>query len=333
MGTSMKIPVKPGDPTGFDNYLGQEAIKRRLLLRMNAMRPGDSMKCLFFSQAGSGKTALARVVANELAQRGLAENYYEIVAGKFEAKDDVDKFLKQIPANSVIFIDEIHGLTGLARDALYPAIQDNIYSYNEEVGSVALPKGLHWFGATTDLGKVHSALQRRLMPIALEPLSLTDRFWLAMLQPRKVDDAAAVIMAERSFSPWELKDELYATAGDIATEQQSWTISLEHVLEACGILGIDQNSLRPKERLVLECLHNSPRKAKGEIVYSLAKNTLTIMAGLDAATYSNAVEPKLLGLGLVTVRAGVGRILTDKALALYFKESNEQKGASKDPNP
>jgi len=135
----MKILLKPGDPTSFDNYLGQEAIKRRLLLRMNAMQPGDSLKALFYSPAGQGKTALARVLANELAKRGLADNYFETIAAKFDTKVELDKFLKQIPAKSFIFIDEIHGLTGLVRDALYSAIQDNIYAYNDRVDSIELP--------------------------------------------------------------------------------------------------------------------------------------------------------------------------------------------------
>src|SRR5258705_5141667 len=129
------IPSKPGDPVSFETYRGQEAIKRRLTLRLNAMRPGDSIKALFHAPAGQGKTALVRVLAHEMLRRKLANHYYETIAGKFESKFDLDMFLRQIPSNSIIFIDEIHGLVGNVRDAFYPAIQDNVYMYNNALSA------------------------------------------------------------------------------------------------------------------------------------------------------------------------------------------------------
>lgn len=315
---NVTIPTKMGDPTSFDSYLGQESVKRRLQLRLNAMQPGDSLKALLFAPPGVGKTALVRVLAYEMIRRGLAKYYIETIAGKFETKKDLDVFMKRIPAYTIIFIDEIHGLSGPVRDALYPAMQDNIYMYDAKLSAEALPPGLHWFGATTDLGKIHKALQRRLIPIPLEPLSLQDRFWLAMLLPRKVEDNAALVMAERCWTPWEIKDELYVTAGDIATEKKSYEIKLEHVLEACGLLGVDKNGLRPKDRLILEHLHQNPKEIKGETIYSLPMKALTVMAGVDNATFIDSIEPKLMRLNYITTRSGVGRVLTQKALDDYF---------------
>lgn len=311
------IPNKPGDPVSFESYRGQEAIKRRLTLRLNAMKPGDSIKALFHAPAGQGKTSLVRVLAHEMIQRKIVNNYFETIAGKFENKNDLDLFLRQIPANSIVFIDEIHGLPGAVRDALYPAIQDNIYMYNSDVMHRNLPSGIHWIGATTDIGKVHAALRRRLIPMSLEPLSITDRQWIALLQPRQVNLDAALLMAERCWSPWEIKDELYATAADIATDKDSWTIRLEDVLDACGLLAIDQNGLRDKERLILELLYKNPRKIKGEVIHTLAKNALVIMAGVDELSFVDSIEPKLLRLGYITV-SSVGRRLTQKALRDYF---------------
>lgn len=314
----MTIPTQLGDPTSFDTYLGQKPIKRRIELRLNAMNMGDSFKALFYAPPGQGKTALVRVVAREMIRRGLAKYYIETIAGKFETKKDLDIFIKKVPAYSIIFIDEIHGLIGPVRDAFYPAIQDNIYMYDDELSAVSLPSGIHWFGATTDLGKIHQALQRRLIPIPLEPLSLEDRFWIAMKQPREVQDSAAMVMAQRCWSPWEIKDELYATAGDIATENKSLTIKLEHVLEACGLLGVDEFGLRPKDRLVLEYLYKNPKKVKGETIYTLPQKALTVMAGIDTQTFIDSIEPKLLRLGYITTRSGVGRVLTQKAIDDYF---------------
>lgn len=333
------IPTKPGDPVSFETYRGQEALKRRFILRLNARQEGESIKALLFSPAGQGKTSFVRVLAYEMFKRNMVKHYFETIAGKFETKNDLDSFLRRIPANSIIFIDEIHGLPGTVRDALYPAIQDNIYMFNYDVNFRKLPEGLHWIGATTDLGKVHAAMRRRLLPIPLEPLSLEDKKWIALLQPRKVEEKAADLMAERSWSPWEIKDELYPTAGDIATEKGSWVIRLEDVLDACGLLRIDQNGLREKERLVLELLYKSPRKLKGEIVYTLSKNALVVMAGLDEASFVDSIEPKLMRLGYLTV-SSVGRRLTAKAIKDYFNdeqntgyfEANETGGEITPPN-
>ncbi len=316
------LHIRLGDPHNFATYLGQESLKRRLLLRLNAMKKGESFRALFYAPAGQGKTALVRVLAREMHARGLADYYFETTAGKFESKDDLDRFITKVPAYSIVFIDEIHGLPGIVRDALYPAIQDGIYVFNEAMGPKRLPEGIHWIGATIDLGKVHPALQRRLMPMGLEELSLTDKVWLALLLPRKVDSNAAVLMAERSRNPWELKDELYVTAADIVTERKSWEVTLEHVLEACNLLRIDENGLRPKERAVLEALHNNPRRVKGGTVYAMAKTPLVTMIGVDDATFTAAIEPNLIRLGFLTLRSGVGRALTDKALKAYFHGKN-----------
>lgn len=316
----MDVLTKLGDPVDFESYQGQEAIKRRFTLRMNAMTRGDSFKTLLYAPAGHGKTSLVRVVANELIKRKLADHYIESIAGKFETKFDLDVFIRKLEPYTIVFIDEIHGLGGVVRDALYPAIQDGIYAFNDETRALVLPPGISWIGATTDLGKVHPALQRRLLPVALEPLNEEDRMWMALLQPREVKPDAAKLIANRCWSPWEVKDELYATAADVATEKQEQIISLDHVLEACGLLGIDRNGLRPKERAVLDALHSSTKILRGKRMYALAKNQICVIAGIDDATYSNAIEPKLLKLGMVSVSAGVGRSLTEKAIEEYYQK-------------
>lgn len=311
------IPFKLGDPTNFEEYMGQESLKKRILLRISTMSRGESFKIMLSATAGQGKTSLARVVAYDMMQRGLADNYYEIIAGKLDSKLAVDNFIRKIPAYSVIMIDEVHGLTGVARDSLYPALQDNVYNFSEYRTMKPLPPGISWIFATTDLGKVHMALQRRAIPVHLEPLTVTDLTWIALMQPIPVDIDAAKEMASKCFSPWEIKDELYATARDIALHEKREAINIDHVKAAFDLLGIDSHGLRPKERTILTSLFNHPKVTKNDVVYSLAKGPLVAISQVDEQTYLTQIEPKLLKLGFISVKS-TGRSLTEKALNVYF---------------
>ncbi len=319
------IPYKNGDPTSFDTYLGQVNLKRRIQLRINALTrenlaDGDSLKALFSAQAGQGKTALARVIAREMADKNLIDNYFEVVAGKIDTKYLLDRFMASLPPFSYVFIDEIHGLKGSALDAMLPALQDNLYPFDGDSNMTPLPEGLCWVGATTDVGKVHPALQRRLIVMTLEPISFINRMTIAFTQPYPATELAAEEIANRCFTPWEVKDELYVTSKDIAIEAERGIISHADVLEACELLGIDENGLRPREQAVLQTLFKAKRMIRGQPRYGMSANAITMCIGIDRPTFFNTIEPKLMQLGYIQVATGLGRELTPKALQDYFKE-------------
>jgi Holliday junction resolvasome RuvABC ATP-dependent DNA helicase subunit len=321
----INIPYKEGDPTNWKSYLGQKSVKRRLELRINAMKPGDTIKALFSAPAGIGKTAIARVLARELAKRNLIEHYFEIVAGKIDTKKQTDEFVKRLPGNSLVFIDEIHGLQGLSRDALLPTLQDNVYAFDEgEDTMTELPKGISWVGATTDVGKVHAALQRRLTVITLEDMTLEDRAILASTLPFPITERAAFEMAHRCWTPWEIKDEVHVVSKDLAFEKKDSIITMDHVLEACAILGIDEHGLRPIERHALATLFHSVRKIKGEIRHGMSASALIATTGMDSPTFYNRVEPKLLKLGYMTIAPGIGREITPKGIKDYYEARKQE---------
>ena len=319
---SIYIPFKDGDPMDFQSYRGQTGIKRRIDIRIKTMQRGETFKALFYSPAGQGKTALVRVLTAEMFRSGLVDNYVEVIATKFDNKADIDMFIRKIPPHTLVFIDEIHGLGAGARDALYPAIQDGVYNFNDSPNMVPLVPGISWLGATTDLGRVHMAMQRRLIPMQLEPLTQEDLTAIATSQPFPVDRDAAMEMAKRCWTPWEIKDEVYTTARDLTKIEGQHVVTLDKVEEACVLLGIDRNGLRPRDRRVLECLYNSPRPLKREVVYALSRGALVGMSGVDDPTFAGAIEPKLMKLGYITIRS-VGRALTDKALEEYFGNARE----------
>lgn len=313
------IPFKDTDPQVFEEYLGQDNIKRRIELRINAMADNpNGLKMLLSAPAGLGKTAFARVVANEMAERNLINHYYEIVAGKIETKSQLDQFIVNVRGNSFVFIDEIHGLQGLSRDALLPVLQDNVYAFDKHgLTMQPLPENVSWVGATTDVGKVHPALQRRLSLMVLEPMGIEDRMVLALSLPFPMTERAAEIIARRCWTPWEVKDEAYAVAKDLAINKELAYITAGIAEEALAILGVDANGLKSQERNVLTALHNSKTEVAGKIKYRMSGRALMSVTGLDSGTLYDKVEPKLMACGYLRVGSS-GRELTDKALAMYF---------------
>jgi Holliday junction resolvasome RuvABC ATP-dependent DNA helicase subunit len=326
----INVPLKESDPRDFDTYLGQDQVKRRIQLRLNALEKNNpnnnSVKLLLSAPAGTGKTAFARVVALEMAERKLIDHYFEIVAGKIEGKAQLDNFMRKLPPHSFVFIDEIHGLQGITRDAMLPVLQDNVFAFEDGDTMTPLPTGISWFGATTDVGKVHDAVQRRLSTVQLIPMEFENRAILAALQPIEVTEDAAAEMAHRCWTPWEIKDELYVVARDISTEQSEPVICHRHVLEACDVLGLDEHGLRGVERRVLETLYKSKKKVRGTYRYGMSSRALIASTGIDSPTFLNKIEPKLMELGFVTISAGVGRELTEHALEIYFhaKDNTEK---------
>jgi len=313
------IPHKKGDPNTFKTYLGQEGLKERLSLRINAMKKGDSLKALFSAGPGLGKTAFSRIIARELGKHGLIENYFEIVAGKVETKLQLDSFLSKVPAYSYVFIDELHGLQGTSRDALLPALQDNVYAFNTGSETMtALPEGISWVAATTDVGKVHGAVQRRFTVFELEPMTFKNRFYLASLLPFAIEEQAAVEIAQRCWTPWEIKDEARLVAQDVAVYEKSNIITYKYTLRAFRILGIDQNGLRVQDRNILETLYKSVRVIRGQTRRGMAARALIMACGLDSATFYDKIEPKLLKMGYIQTAAGIGREITEAAINKYF---------------
>ncbi len=315
----IQIPNKPGDPLSWANYSGQEPLKRRLQLRIEAMEAGAQLKALFYGPFGYGKTALARVLANEMFQENLVDHYIETIGLNFQTKLDVDDFVLRLKPFTFVFIDEIHTLTAGIREAFYTAIQDNWHLPYKKQRRVQLPPGICWVGATTQLGQVHPSLQRRLLPIQLEPLNELELARITQNQKVGVDSDAAELMAKRCTTPWEIKDELYATSEDIVVSRELKRVTIKVVTESCDILGIDGHGLRPRERRVLEALWHSPRTVKswGWKAYALSQPSLIAISELDKETYVNYVEPKLLRLGFIKV-SSIGRELTTEALNTYF---------------
>lgn len=318
-------PDEPGKP-----YQGNVQAKERIDFHIRALGIGERVKFLLVGPAGTGKTALAWVIAYRiLAQResqGIHDGrFFELMPGQFETKAQLDVFMAQLQPYDIVFIDEVHTLKeAVGAEPLYHALADTgspRYPLGAGAGWIDLPPGVCWIGATTEPGKLDGttggALRRRLEPeIMLEAPGINDLASIVLDQVPSVTEESAYEIAARSGGlPWQALL-LYNEAKAIAKGQHKGDISDADVERAFTVVGVDEQGLLPADRLIITTLLRvAVQMADGSVVHRMSESALTAASGIDGASFKERVQPKLLRMGLLTVRGG--QALTDKAVTLY----------------
>jgi Holliday junction DNA helicase RuvB len=108
-------------PKKLDEYLGQEAVREQMKIFIEASkRRGDSLDhVLIFGPPGLGKTTLSHVIANE-----MGVNIRSTSGPVIERAGDLAALLTNLQPHDVLFIDEIHRLSPVVEEVLYPAMED-----------------------------------------------------------------------------------------------------------------------------------------------------------------------------------------------------------------
>lgn len=142
-------------PQVFQDFESEPHLKRMLAMRI---QDGSSHAFMFSGEAGLGKTTLARIVANLLK----CTSFIEIDAGQFTGIDNIRDMLEEVTlqgfggGKTCVIIDECHGLSGKAADALLKTVEEP-------------PEHLYWMFNTTNLGKVPRTLRSRCIQLVLKP--------------------------------------------------------------------------------------------------------------------------------------------------------------------
>src|SRR5690606_739990 len=105
---SVFFDTEPGVP-----YRGQESVKRRLHMMIETLTPEERLKVLLTGPAGSGKTALAWIVAHRIQNKhrslgGSAGRLLQVLPSQITTKAELDAFIRQLRERDIVFIDEIH---------------------------------------------------------------------------------------------------------------------------------------------------------------------------------------------------------------------------------
>lgn len=332
--TTLEFP--PDTPSVFYEheagvpYRGQEGIKKRIDVKIQAMGSKDRFKALLLGPAGLGKTTLAWIIASRIQQHRASQGlppgrFFEILPNQINGKEELDLFVQQLQDYDIVFIDEIHVLKdAVGVEPLFHALADTgtpRYPLGQGQGWIPIPPTVSWIGATTDPGKMDDtnggALRRRLYPeLVLTPPSLDSLAQILMDQDMPIEKEAAFEIAQRSGGlPWQAI-EIYKEARDLAKVMGDSQITKDHTKEAFDALQLDHRGLLPEDRAVLRALLRAPYKlANGTVRYRMSETALCAVVGIDRTTYKQKVQGKLLGMGYLSTIGG--QSLTEKALDDY----------------
>ncbi len=302
-------------PSSFDEYIGQQHIKKNLSVLIGAAksRGHNPEHVLFYGPPGLGKTTLAHVIAKETGAN------IKITSGpSIERVGDLAAILTNLQPGDMLFIDEIHRLNKQIEEVLYPVMETGKLDIMIGKGPSARTVQLELppftlLGATTRFGMLSAPLRSRFSGGAFrlefytpeEIGSIIKRS--AAILGLSVPDEAVQNIASRSRQTPRIANYLLRRVRDYAQIHKK-DLDSAAVEEAFSMLGLDHNGLGPQDITLLSLIGE---KFSGGPVG--IKNLATAL-GEDEGTIEDVIEPYLIQLGLIE-RTPRGRVLTEKGKA------------------
>lgn len=302
-------------PKRLNEYIGQQRIRENLLIAIGAAKKrGDVLDhVLLHGPPGLGKTTLAAVIAAEL---GVS---FKATSGPvLERPGDLAAMLSGLNEGDVLFIDEIHRLSRVVEEILYPAMEDYqidiIIGQGPAARSIKLNlKPFTLVGATTRTGLITAPLRDRFG--ISERMEFYTELELSEVVTRSagildvaIDEGGAREIARRSRGTPRIANRLLKRARDYSSERADGRVTAPVADEALRLLDIDHLGCDRMDRLFLETIIS---KFSGGPV-----GIETIAAALqeDRDTLEDVIEPFLLSQGFL-MRTPRGREATDLAYA------------------
>jgi len=308
-------------PQGFDEFVGQEKLKENLKIFISAAKKRKEHldHALFYGPPGLGKTTLAHIIAHE-----MGVDVKSTSGPVLEKAADLAGILTNLNDKDILFIDEIHRLSHVVEEYLYPAMEDFTLDIMIEKGpaarSIKLPlKKFTLIGATTRAGLLTSPLRSRFGVVGRLDYYNADDLLKIVLRSAKIlnitiDEAGANEIAGRSRGTPRVANRLLRRVRDFAQVKAKGKINKEISENALRMLDVDQLGLDEMDKKILETI---VLKFKGGPV---GISTLAVAVGEEADTIEEVYEPFLIQEGLLH-RTPRGRQVTDRG----FKHLEIQK--------
>ena len=311
--TEDKAVEKGLRPQNLDDYVGQEAIKEKIKVYIEAAKnrnePLDHV--LFYGPPGLGKTTLALIIALQMGVN------IKVTSGPaIEKPGEMAAILNGLQENDILFVDEIHRLNRQVEEVLYPAMED--YSIDIMIGKgqgarsirLDLPK-FTLIGATTRAGLLTAPLRDRFGVIDKLEFYSVDELKEIIIKSAdrldvQIDDEGALELARRSRGTPRLANRLLKRVRDFAQVKYDGVITKEVANDALDKLDVDKSGLDKGDRTILETII---MKFGGGPV---GIDSIAAAIGEDSGTLEDVYEPYLIQNGFIQ-RTKSGRVATGLA--------------------
>ena len=312
-------------PKTLNDYVGQQAMRQQLEIFISAARSRQEAldHVLLFGPPGLGKTTLAHIIANE-----MGVNLRQTSGPVIERPGDLAALLTNLEPRDVLFVDEIHRLSPVVEEVLYPAMED--YQLDIMIGEGPAARSIKLdlpsftlVGATTRAGLLTSPLRDRFGIVHRLEFYTTEELTYIVQRSARIlavatDPVGAAEIGRRSRGTPRIANRLLRRVRDYAQVRADGQISVDIARQALDLLKVDERGFDEMDRRLL--LMMIEKFAGGPV----GLDTLAAALGEERGTIEEVLEPYLLQQGFM-MRTPRGRVATAHAYR-HFGIAAEPRG-------